>query len=1006
MRKLAGLTVSVALIQLLLAANAVSLAYQLIQPSELSESTARSPELVDSHLSTATDHRTVTITDESFSPAVITTTMGTEIAWINQGTGPHGVALLVEEPEDRFVYLPLVINGAGNPDPSSDAWPGISTTNQTNLAWSSGTLQPGGAYRRVFNQEGTFQYLNPFHPDMLGTVVVVAPNQPPTIQTTVPQSGAILGPGPLTVSGLVADDEGGLVVTVNGANAAVAGGTFEANISPASGNQTIVAEVRDKHGLSSHHAIVVTIDGEAPAVEITSPKNGQSVYALQPTITASYTDFKGPVATASVAATLQARGTAAVDITSGLTVTPSGLSGQPPGPLTADTVYTLTVTASDAFGNQASQTSAFYVPDDPAAFQPPIAGEQSGWVSGRVYDSSTCDLDLVTCRGLAGALVTLESVDLPLMAAVRQQRQNQVLSELLSAGGFRPVAPLESSVATTPISGTVVTGPDGFFAFPAEATGTYWLRVEKPGYTYGQREIDIVRERSTATNPIYLTPEDSAVTPCDNAGCSHVNSDDTLRLDIPPGAIGDGQTAEMRATWFSNVEFLPSGELPENTWETYAFDLSAGREITFTTPVTVLVRNERGFAPGTPIPVGYWNQFTQAWEHVGVSHVDITGEWLVHTTTHFSPFDHNLPIFEPEVEITVEQEQPDDPNNQDPTAGGPEDKKDEPCTAGTSGCFVGLKSGILQEWFDVPPVQVLGESEAPKLHYSTGRANRTELIDARVVMNSIGTSFLKDYITFELYISGERTEIQYLPVMTQTLGELGRYRYLWDGVDAQGQPMPPGVYDYTVKFIIPYTAEYCRSFGDVFGGPPECSAPLGVFTDGEIELVQGGTVILDGEPDGGYGEGWVLQGQQRLYENERGQIVIMDGVRHDEFYFPQKNLLLTDTLTISAATAYAQYVERGSGDVDTLTGNERATATEASGPVRPSGHEELPDITLVYSQEAPPYEQARAADQLATNVCGALNGTITWNLPGSPYVVTCDVLVNPGASLTIEPGAG
>jgi hypothetical protein len=32
------------------------------------------------------------------------------------------------------------------------------------------------------------------------------------------------------------------------------------------------------------------------------------------------------------------------------------------------------------------------------------------------------------------------------------------------------------------------------------------LRAEKDGYTYGQREAEIVRKHSTAANNIYLTP--------------------------------------------------------------------------------------------------------------------------------------------------------------------------------------------------------------------------------------------------------------------------------------------------------------------------------------------------------------------------------------------------------------------------------------------------------------------------------------------------------------------
>lgn len=40
----------------------------------------------------------------------------------------------------------------------------------------------------------------------------------------------------------------------------------------------------------------------------------------------------------------------------------------------------------------------------------------------------------------------------------------------------------------------------------------------------------------------------------------------------------------------------------------------------------------------------------------------------------------------------------------------------------------------------------------------------------------------------------------------------------------------------------------------------------------------------------------------------------------------------------------------------------------------------------------------------ATNVCGTINTNTTWSSSGSPYIVTCDVTINPGVTLTIDPG--
>ena len=41
---------------------------------------------------------------------------------------------------------------------------------------------------------------------------------------------------------------------------------------------------------------------------------------------------------------------------------------------------------------------------------------------------------------------------------------------------------------------------------------------------------------------------------------------------------------------------------------------------------------------------------------------------------------------------------------------------------------------------------------------------------------------------------------------------------------------------------------------------------------------------------------------------------------------------------------------------------------------------------------------------LQTNVCGAITANTTWTTANSPYIMTCNVVVNAGVTLTIQPG--
>jgi plastocyanin len=796
-------------------------------------------------------------------------------------------------PSDSVQFLPLIY---GNPAEQER-----DTLSNEALAplWDSGILQPTDAFSYGFDTIGTFVYYDALNPALVGQVVVVPPdvsNINPVIVITAPAADAILPVGLVTVSGTVSDEDGTVVsVEVNGESATLTGNTFEAEVPVANGAQSLIAIATDDANGAGSATRVVQGDGEGPIIEITAPANGQSVYTNQPTILATYSDFLSSADTDTFLATLTDSGGATQNVTADLTIANGEVQGTLTTALTDDTVYTLTLTLLDTLNNSGTAQTVFYVPVDPATIIPPVVPPQAGWISGRVYDSATCDEYLTTCEGMAGVEITLEQVDLAAVQAARLERQAEVSRQ--AAEDVSLIRMEKPTVVTPndPVVGTIVTGPDGFFAFPVADTAIYWLRAEKEGFTYGQREAEIVRERSTATNPIYLTPLDGAVTACDDDGCFHTNSDGSMQVEIPAGAIPAGETYDIRATVFDNVEFLPSGELPPNTWETYAFNLSGASEVTFNVPVTVRQANTRGFSPGTQIPLGYWNQTTLEWEHAGTGVVDPSGAWIEMEITHFSNYDCNDPINPPGIG-------PGDPGEGDNgnevppriNQGGrpPKDDDEEPCGAGTSGCYINIQSGEFEEWVDLPLVIVLNEAMAPQLRYDTGRVSNSSVIDVDLVLEYDENNVeVGDYLQYELYIAGERTDL--FTFMVEDPKQAGRYRYYWDGKDAQGHILPPGAYEYEVLIRVPYVGQYCYALDGIFGNPADCvNGATGVFVDADATIRYAGMATVEGDPANAFGDGWILDGQQRLHQDEDGNILISDGRRNDEFYFASQDLVV------------------------------------------------------------------------------------------------------------------
>ena len=198
--------------------------------------------------------------------------------------------------------------------------------------------------------------------------------------------------------------------------------------------------------------------------------------------------------------------------------------------------------------------------------------------------------------------------------------------------------------------------------------------------------------------------------------------------------------------------------------------------------------------------------------------VDATGEWVVMQLQHFSNHDPNFPTSQGNL----------NGEGQDET----EDEADSCSVNGdSSACTIDYRSGVLSEEVGLPPVQVLNESMAPSLVYNTQRGYPNTVIDVKLRLNPEQGVELGQYIGFVLFIEGEKTA-SFTFARDATAGEIGRYRYLWDGRDAQGRRLPPGMYGYEAVLTVPYRAQYCGTTTGQFGGPPDCvNRPTGRYTE-------------------------------------------------------------------------------------------------------------------------------------------------------------------------------
>jgi len=128
----------------------------------------------------------ITFTINGFAPSILTTTVGTQIVWLNATSQTH----VLHSGIPQRLYLPLITRSA-NPIQRaavlpSEYRPQLFTTEEV----FSATISPGATYTHTFSMEGAFAYYMTTAPQFGGQVVAQTglPPDPATIASPIDQS--------------------------------------------------------------------------------------------------------------------------------------------------------------------------------------------------------------------------------------------------------------------------------------------------------------------------------------------------------------------------------------------------------------------------------------------------------------------------------------------------------------------------------------------------------------------------------------------------------------------------------------------------------------------------------------------------------------------------------------------------------------------------------------------------------------------------------------------------
>lgn len=202
---------------------------------------------------------------------------------------------------------------------------------------------------------------------------------------------------------------------------------------------------------------------------------------------------------------------------------------------------------------------------------------------------------------------------------------------------------------------------------------------------------------AVALGDLTILPRDPKVTVIGPEGGTAEDSQGTLQLQIPAGALS--QATPVRLTPIPTRAQFPA-PLPSNTVTMYGMEIEPSGTV-LSIPATLRVKNTLNLPTTMRIPVGTVDPRFGDWTHEGMAVWD--GSRFSTTISHFSPHDCNAPRIGELIEIATE--------------GSDRNKnKSKGCGVGSS---VSYANGSLGQAFDVPLHSASGHDYSLSLNYTS-----------------------------------------------------------------------------------------------------------------------------------------------------------------------------------------------------------------------------------------------------------------------------------------------